>query len=154
MQYQHERDGERARTRTRLLVVDDDPNCRALLDAIFDMYGYEVATTDTVFGASALLASFKPDVVLLDLMLPYRSGASWLSELRAQPETASLPVVVLSGLPEVLPRDRRRLATAVVRKPFRTLALVDTVRRALLQTAPVHTVATNGLASIQPLGSL
>ena len=53
--------------RDRVLVVDDDPTCRALLDAIFDMYGFDVFTTDTVLGASALIASFKPNVILLDL---------------------------------------------------------------------------------------
>lgn len=119
------------------------------------MYGFEVATSDSVFGASALLGSFAPDVVLLDLMLPYRSGASWLAELRAAPETAALPVILLSGLPEVLPADRRRLASAVVRKPFRTRALVETVRAAM--QAPhgaLSPMVTIDSVSSQPLGSL
>ena len=45
--------------RDRVLVVDDDPTCRALLDAIFDMYGFDVFTTDTVLGASALMLAAK-----------------------------------------------------------------------------------------------
>ena len=138
--------------RDRVLVVDDDPACRVLLDAIFDMYGFDVFTTDTVLGASSLIASFKPNVIVLDLALPYRSGASWLAQLKANPGTAGIPVVILSSMPDMLPRERRMQAAAVVAKPFRTRALVDTVRAAY--TRP--TVATDPLridsGSIQRLG--
>ena len=136
-----------------VLVVDDDPTRRALLDAIFDMYGFDVFTTDTVLGASALIASFKPNVILLDLALPYRSGASWLAQLKANRGTAGIPVVILSGMPDVLPRERQMQAAAVVAKPFRTRALVDTVRAACARPAVAELVTIDS-GSIQRLGSL
>jgi two-component system phosphate regulon response regulator PhoB len=144
--------------RHRILIVDDDPACRALLDAIFNMHGFEVTATDSVLGASELVARVHPTVILLDLALPYRSGASWLAQLKADPATAQIPVVILSASPDVLPSERRELAQAVVGKPFRTRALVETVHavsagRGML--ASVLTVeATNDSESSRRLGSL
>ena len=140
--------------RLRVLVVDDDPTCRALLDAIFDMYGFDVFTTDTVLGASTLIGSFKPNVILLDLALPYRSGASWLAQLKANPATSSIPVVILSAMPEMLPRERGAQAAAVIAKPFRTRSLVDTVRAVCARPTLVGGPVRSDSASIQPLGSL
>jgi DNA-binding response OmpR family regulator len=112
----------------RILIVDDDPDSRALLDEIFEQHGFQVTHIDSVLAASEVIARVKPTVILLDLALPYRSGASWLARLKAQPATADIPVVILSALPDVLPRERRRLAQALVQKPFRAGALVETVR--------------------------
>jgi two-component system phosphate regulon response regulator PhoB len=112
----------------RILIVNDDPSCRALLDGIFERSGFHVTHTDSVLGVSELIERVRPTVILLDMALPYRSGASWLAQLKADPDTAEIPVVILSDLPDMLPRERRELADAVVRKPFRAGALVDTVR--------------------------
>lgn len=143
---QHQRD--------RVLVVDDDPACRALLDAIFDMYGFDVFTTDTALGASTLIASFQPNVIVLDLALPYRSGASWLAQLKANPSTAGIPVVILTSMPDLLPTERRAHASAIVGKPFRTRQLVDTVRAACARATLVSAPVRSDSASTQPLGSL
>lgn len=140
--------------RDRVLVVDDDPACRVLLDAVFDMYGFDVFTTDTVLGASALIANFQPKVIVLDLLLPYRSGASWLAQLKANPSTSGIPVVILTSMPDVLPSERRMQAAAVVGKPFRTRFLVDVVRAACTWPTPATTPIRIDSASIRPLGSL
>ena len=140
--------------RDRILVVDSDQPSRALLDAIFDLHGFDVFSTDTVLGASALIASFRPNVILLDLALPYRSGASLLAQVKANPDTASIPVVILTAMPDMLPSERRRQAAAIVQKPFHTRALVETVRAAcarhMVMTGPVRIDS----GSIQHLGSL
>ena len=138
----------------RILVVDDDPTCRALLEAIFESHGFAVTATDSVIGASALLAQSRPHVILLDLALPYRSGASWLAQLKADPETAGIPVVILSAAPDVLPRERRGLAQAIIRKPFRTATLLDTVQSLCIDRAPTGPTLLNDSVSIQPLGLL
>ena len=140
--------------RDRILVVDSHQPSRALLDAIFDLHGFDVFSTDTVLGASALIASFRPNVILLDLALPYRSGASLLAQVKANPDTASIPVVILTAMPDMLPSERRRQAAAIVQKPFHTRALVETVRAAcarhMVMTGPVRIDS----GSIQHLGSL
>ena len=140
--------------RHRILIVDDDPACRALLDTIFDMYGYEVTSTDSVLGASALVAADRPAVILLDLALPYRSGASWLAQLRADPATASIPVIILSAQPDVIPRERRELAQAVIRKPFRTRTLVEAVQAVARGATIVEGDFRIDPGSTRPLGSL
>ena len=116
--------------RRRILIVDDDPGCRALLDAISNAYGLQITATDSVLGASELVERLRPDVIVLDLALPYRSGASWLSELKSDPVTAHIPVIILSAHPMVLPDGRRRLAHAVLAKPFQTKALLAAIRSA------------------------
>ena len=75
-------------------------------------------------------------MILLDLGLPYWSGASLLVELKADPHTASIPVVVASGSPEALSSARRALATAVIGKPFELQALLDTVGAAIASAKP------------------
>jgi DNA-binding response OmpR family regulator len=113
-----------------ILIVEDDPGCRALLNAIFDANGFQVTATDSVLGASELIERLAPDVIVLDLALPYRSGASWLVELKADPDTAHIPVVILSAHPTVLPEGRRRLAHAILGKPFQTRSLLAAIRSA------------------------
>jgi DNA-binding response OmpR family regulator len=137
----------------RILIVDDDPACRAVLDAMFEQQGFQVAHIDTVLGASDVIARFKPTVILLDVALPYRSGASWLTRLRSQPATADIPVVILSALPDVLPRERRELAQAVVRKPFQARTLVETVQAVCAGSHQTETELTTDRVSIPPLGS-
>jgi DNA-binding response OmpR family regulator len=141
-------------TAQRILIVDDDPTCRALLDSIFEMNGFEVTHTDSVLGVSGLVARVRPTVILLDLALPYRSGASWLAQLKAQPDTADIPVVILSDLPDMLPRERRELAGAVVRKPFRAGALLETVRAVCASAALVEADVRTDPASSPHLESL
>lgn len=136
----------------RILIVEADLACRSRLDAVFEAYGFDVTTVDSAIGAAGLVADLQPDVILLDVALPYRSGANWLSKLKLDPRTASIPVVMLSSLPEILPIARRNLAFAVIRKPFDTKALVHTVQAACThrQRRPL----TIGSASSQPLGLL
>lgn len=138
----------------RVLIVDDDPTFRALLEAIFESHGFAVTSTDSVIGASALLTQSRPNVILLDLALPYRSGASWLAQLKANPATADIPVVILSALPDVLPKERRGLAQAVIQKPFRTSTLLDTVRALCTRAAFSDPQNLLDSANIRRLGSL
>ena len=140
--------------RCRILIVEDDPGCRALLNAIFVANEFGVTATDSVLGASELIERLQPHVIVLDLALPYRSGASWLVELKADPGTAHIPVVILSAHPTVLPEGRRRLAHAVLGKPFETQLLVAAIRSAFESDAAGETRPTADSESSRPLGSL
>jgi len=136
-----------------ILIVDDDPACRALLDATFERRGFQVTHIDSVLDAFELIARVRPTVILLDLALPYRSGASWLARLKADPETAQIPVVILSDMPDVLPTERRNLAGAVVRKPFCASTLVQTVEAACAGPCLASADVTSGPVSIRLPGS-
>ena len=111
----------------RVLVVEDDPELSELLALLLRAEGYAVEAVDSALGVSDLIRRWRPDVILLDLALPYRSGASLLEALKADPATAGIPVVVVSAMPEALGPQRRGLVHAVVAKPFETAALLEAV---------------------------
>ena len=118
------------------LVVEDDPGGAALLAEVLAGAGYAPTTTDSALGAAALARRLRPAVILLDLGLPYRSGGALLADLKADPATAGVPVLVVSGLADALPPARRALAAGVVAKPFSPAALLAAVRGALALPPP------------------
>jgi len=115
------------------LIIDDDQNVLIVFSEILSRAGYEVATADSAFGAAALVRQFQPCAILLDLGLPFRPGAALLDELKSDPETADVPVVVVSGLIETLSEERRALAAAVLSKPIDSASLLQAVRNSCSQ---------------------
>ena len=120
----------------RVLVIEDDPGVQRMLGTILGLEGYAVTATDSALGAASLARRLRPDVILLDLGLPYRSGASLLAELKADPGTAPVPVLVVSGMAEILSDQRRALAADVIAKPFSPGDLLGAVGAACAATAP------------------
>lgn len=110
----------------RVLAVDDDDDLRAFYGAILAEEGYEVRLARNGLDALAQL-NWKPDLILLDLMMPVMDGYEFMRELRVLEHGTNIPVLVLSA---ALPpgRDTIRGAQAVVRKPFdfdRLLRAID-----------------------------
>jgi DNA-binding response OmpR family regulator len=102
----------------RLLVVEDDERVVAVWAAALADEGYEVRTQGSALGVAGLLRDWCPDAVLLDLGLPYRSGAALLVDLKTDPTTEAVPVVIVSAAPDTLPPEYRGLVAAVLPKPF------------------------------------
>jgi len=84
----------------KVLIVDEDPDVRAFVQAALEDEGYEfvIATDGNVAIAKA--TSEKPDVVIMDVQMPNRDGLSALYHLRQEPETKSIPVILLTGVAE------------------------------------------------------
>lgn len=80
-----------------VLVVEDDEELRQLLSFMFEYSGFEARTA--VDGVDALdkLEEWRPDAIVLDVMMPRMDGLTVCRRLRAVPETAELPIVMLSG---------------------------------------------------------
>ena len=114
----------------RALIVEDEPALQDVLQQVLadDAPAPAVTAVDSALAAGRLARRLRPDVVLLDLGLPYRSGLALLKELKADPGTAQIPVVIVSGLAGQLPAEVRALADAVIGKPFHIEELRDTVR--------------------------
>jgi CheY-like chemotaxis protein len=123
-----------------LLVIDDDPEARNLMRRFFSKEGYRVEEAADGESGLARARELGPDVITLDVMMPGMDGWAVLSALKADPELADIPVVMLSivdernlgfalGASEYMtkPIDRERLA-AVLRK----YASRDRARRVLL----------------------
>lgn len=82
---------------TTALVVDDDPDVCDLVSFKLEQLGYEVRRAGNGDEAMREVAAVMPDVVLLDIMMPGRSGLDVLAHWRAEPSTAQLPVVMLTA---------------------------------------------------------
>ncbi len=130
------REGRRATTAPRILVVEDDPGSAALFADVLGEEGYAVSVLPSALGVRREIARLRPDAIVLDLGLPYCSGATLLADLKADPLTAPIPVLVVSALLEALPPDRAALASARLAKPF----AVQDLLAALQATtgAPTH----------------
>ena len=83
--------------RARILVVDDVPENVRLLEAVLDAHGYDVVSATNGDAALELASSARPDLVLLDVMMPQPDGLAVCRRLRQQEETAVLPVIMLTA---------------------------------------------------------
>ena len=114
----------------RILIVDDEPNIVLSLEFLMQQAGFEVAVAGDGEAALSQAAAFRPDLVLLDIMLPRLDGYEVCRRLRADPARAGTRIVMLSAKgrePEV-GKGLALGADAYVTKPFSTRELVDLVR--------------------------
>lgn len=117
-------------SRGRVLLIEDDPDARVVLRTSLDRHGYEVVDAQTGAQGVALARRERPSVVVLDLLLPDISGYDVLRILKNSPDTAEIPVIVLSIEPE---RElaRRLGAWEVLQKPLDFESVRWTLARAL-----------------------
>ena len=113
-----------------VLLIEDEPNIAEAISFILARAGWRVSHLARGDGAAASALQIQPDLVILDHMLPGQSGLEVLSQLRAQPETADLPVLMLTA--KGLPRDReiaeRAGANRFMTKPFSNAEILAEVR--------------------------
>jgi diguanylate cyclase (GGDEF)-like protein len=114
----------------RLLVVDDDPALRILLRTTFEVVDIEVDEADSADLARERIAEHRPDVVVLDVSMPGTDGLTFCRELKANPATAHIGVVLLTGSEGGTERAAEASgADAFLRKPFSPLDLLNAVER-------------------------
>jgi len=114
----------------KVLVVEDDPSVQRALQAILEHHNYEVTPVGSAEEALESLAEKKPELILLDLMLPGLSGNDFLKELKLNPQWAAIPVVVLTAADSSSRSEARLLgAHSVVGKPFQEQELTGLIRR-------------------------
>ncbi len=104
---------------TKVLVVEDDPSVRGLLNTLLSAEGYDVVTASDGLAGLVKVASTRPALVLLDLMMPDLGGVRVLEEMRDDPELADIPVIVVTGKVDAVPGMRSLLGdNNVFLKPF------------------------------------
>lgn len=92
-------------TQPSAVIIDDEPDTTTYLSALLSDHGWRVRSANRADEGLALLAQDRPDVLLLDLMMPDRGGLSVLVAVRKDPNLAGLRVVVVSGIQQTLTAD-------------------------------------------------
>jgi putative two-component system response regulator len=113
----------------RMLVVDDDPNLRALLRTSFELADIEVDEAESVRSAAQKIAASHPDVIVLDVAMPGTDGITFCRGLKSDPFTRAIPVVLLTGDSISEATGRAAGADAFLRKPFSPLELLTVAER-------------------------
>ena len=111
----------------RLLLVDDDPGLRTLLRTTFEVFDIEVDEADCAAGAEAAIELQRPDVIVLDVVMPVVDGIELCRRLKTDPATSSIPVALLTGSDGV--DVDAEYADAFLRKPFSPLEVLAVVER-------------------------
>lgn len=121
----------------KILIVDDEPNIVISLEFLMQQSGYEVAIARDGEEALAQMASFQPDLVLLDVMLPLRNGFEVCQKIRENSLWNRVKVVMLSAKGREIEVSKGLTvgADAYITKPFSTKDLIAQVQRLLSDRA-------------------
>jgi len=117
----------------RILIADDEPNIVVSLEFLFSQAGFEVAVATNGEETLRAVAVYRPDLVLLDVMLPLKNGFEVCQTLRADSRYASIKIVMLTakGRDSEVAKGLALGADAYITKPFGTRELVRQVRSLL-----------------------
>jgi len=117
----------------RVLIVDDEPNIVLSLEFLLKQQGYEVRVARDGEEALAAAEDWRPDLIVLDVMLPGLDGFEVCRRLRERPENAALKILLLTARGREVERVRglEEGADAYVRKPFSTRQMMITVAELL-----------------------
>ena len=116
-----------------VLIVDDDEHTRTLLKDLCETSGFKVLTAEDGVEAMEHISKARPDLVLLDLMMPRRDGFSVLKAVRETTELAELPVIVLTAMGDMDGKIRGMELGAddYITKPFKLIELQTRINSAL-----------------------
>lgn len=112
----------------KILVVDDDPDILSVLEILLSMKGFEVASIARGDDAIPKVKSFKPDLVLLDVLISGHDGRVICKELKSTDETRNIPVIMLSAHPAAAEKMEEYAADGFIAKPFDVNYLLEKIR--------------------------
>jgi DNA-binding response OmpR family regulator len=117
----------------KILIADDEPNIVISLDFLLLNSGYQVKTAANGEEALRRIAEFRPDLILLDIMLPRKNGFEVCQKIRENPAWNGIKVVMLSakGRESEVTKGLALGADAYITKPFATKELLAQVHRLL-----------------------
>jgi len=120
----------------KLLIVDDHPETRSIIGRVLEQQGYEVVTAANGVEGLKLADQIKPDLVLLDFMMPVMDGRETCQRLRQRPEMAKVPIIMFTAVDD--PQQKLSVFNAgaddYLNKPTEPAELIDRVKT-LLETA-------------------
>ncbi len=112
-----------------VLIVDDDPDIRNILTEVLGDAGYDVRAVPNGLIAQHAAATDPPDLILMDIMMPYQDGISTTRRFRDAVETEAIPIILLSSSDRMCQVAHGAPVQEVIGKPFDLDTLIDTVQR-------------------------
>lgn len=127
---------EKVRT-SKILVIDDEPQVTEIIEAFLSSAGHKVIVDNRASEAFERAKKTKPDVILLDIMMPEIDGYSICNQLKGDPATASIPVVFLTGKDRSDDQGRsfKVGGDMFIKKPFSCERLLEIINIILMSTA-------------------
>lgn len=129
--------GSETDVRKKILIADDEPNIVAAIEFLLQRGGHEVLTAQNGEQALRLVEAHVPDLVLLDVMMPQKSGYEVCQRIRGRPEWRHIKIVMLSakGRDAEVIKGLSMGADLYVTKPFSTRELMTKIK-GLLESGP------------------
>lgn len=113
----------------KIFLIDDDPDVRIVMSKLLQKEGYEVETASRREEALQKLSQAVPSLILLDVLLSGSDGRDLCRELKANPQTKHIPVIIFSGHPSAGLQIQSYGADDFIAKPFQTEALLEKLSR-------------------------
>jgi CheY-like chemotaxis protein len=117
-----------AMSRPRVLLADDDPRVLSVVSRYLDLEGYDMSTVSDGEAAVTTATRDRPDLIILDIMMPGIDGIEACRRIRANPATSQIPVLMFSALSEEAEIARLAGADGMLPKPFNLPALAEAVK--------------------------
>jgi CheY-like chemotaxis protein len=116
----------------KVMVIDDDPGDRLYVEKILRKH-YTVIEAISGIEAIQLVQSKKPDIILMDIMMPHGDGFTTCAHIKANKDTQSIPVIMLTGVDHMLDKQWAEAigANGYIVKPFKPQELLDTISKLL-----------------------
>ena len=131
---------EESRMSWSVLIVDDEPMTQDLLRLMLEPAGFRVTGAEHGLEALEKAQEIKPDIMILDVMMPHMDGITVCKKIRSNPETADLPIVMLSGKTHLnaVEEGLQAGANRYLPKPMSRSDLIQNLREVLAETAVVR----------------
>lgn len=120
-----------------IMIIEDEEDAAELFAEMMRVSGFRVVKTSRSLPAISMMTADKPDVVLLDIMMPDVSGLDILRQMRRDPDLSGIPVIVVTAksMPTDIKNGMEAGAFSYLTKPVGFLDLKDAVERALEETS-------------------
>ena len=121
----------------KILVVDDEPDVVTMMEHALVSEGYEVLPAYDGISALDIAGSERPDLILLDIMMPMMSGYEVCEQLKSNPQTQHIPILCVTSAHGIQTRNSAQKAGAqgILIKPFMPAELIAQIQRHLPESA-------------------
>lgn len=113
----------------QVLMIDDNADLLMMLTAVLKTKGYAITVSESADNVIDLIREVKPDIILMDMLLSGADGREICRSIKADPSTATVPLVMLSAYPQAITDCLAAGADAFIEKPFDMKVLLDTLSK-------------------------